>query len=162
MPGGPLQFFSAVPQGTSGAIFFSVFSAAGANSPDTLGATVVASLGADATLSLKGETLQVLPSGTAKLRCMAQANASTGNAKFAPKWRSVTNDEDPADTALSSEGTQTLTWGTGDEDKFLEVLVDLDADTIVANEIIVMDIVFETASWTLAAASTWQFSIIWQ
>jgi len=32
----------------------------------------------------------------------------------------------------------------------------LDADTPVASEVIVMDLVFETTSWTLAQVSTWR------
>jgi hypothetical protein len=38
----------------------------------------------------------------------------------------------------------------------------LDADTVVAGEILRIQVVFETTLWTLAQVSGWQFSVTWE
>ena len=78
------------------------------------------------------------------------------------KWKSFATEEDFGSPTLNAEGVGTITWASGDEDVWKELKVDLDADTVVAGEYILMDVVFETASWTLAAVSTWQVFIIWE
>lgn len=103
-----------------------------------------------------------LPTGTGKLRILALANATSGNAKPNVKWASVAPEEDPSSATLNAEGVGTLTWGAGDNDQYKELKVTLDADTLVASEMVVMDLVFETASWTLAQVSTWIVSVIWE
>ena len=103
-----------------------------------------------------------LPTGTGKLRLLALANATSGVAKVNPKWVSVAVEEDPSGATLNAEGTSTVTWSTGDNDQYKELKVNLDADTLAASEEVVMDLVFETTSWTLAQVSTWIASIIWE
>ena len=56
----------------------------------------------------------------------------------------------------------TITWAAGDEDVYKELKTDLNGDTLVAGEVVAMDLTFETASWTLAVVSTWNVSIIWE
>ena len=160
MAGGPVAPISAFPA-TTGRVFESVHTGGGGNSPNEIGMGVEASVGADSTWQLRFKMPESLPSGTAKLQLWALANATTGSAKVNPKWRSVAVEEDPTDTSLNAEGTSTLTWSTGDDDQYKELLITLDADTVVAGEMIVMDLVFETTSWTLAAISTWHAFIIW-
>ena len=46
--------------------------------------------------------------------------------------------------------------------EYKELKITLDADTPVAGEVIVLDLVFETASWTLAQVSTWQPTVIFE
>ncbi len=125
------------------------------------GPMVEASLGADATLFLVFQVPQTLPSGTAKLRLLSLANATSGVAKVNPTWLSVAAEEDFAGTR-TAEGTSTVTWASGDAYVFKETKITLDADTVVAAELIVLDLVFETASWTLAANSLWLPSVIWE
>jgi hypothetical protein len=72
----------------------------------------------------------------------------------------VAVEEDPSSATLNAEGTSTLTWAAGDNDQYRELKITLDADTPVAAEVIVMDLVFETTSWTLAQVSTWPASLI--
>jgi len=103
----------------------------------------------------------VMPSGTFQLRWLALTNATSGNAKVNPKWASVAAEEDPSSATLNAEGTSTLTWAAGDNDQYKELTVTLDADTAVASEMIVMDLTFETASWTLAQVSTWIVCVRW-
>lgn len=140
----------------------SIFIGAGGTGDHEPCSLVEASLSADATLRLKFDIPPTLPTGTAKLRLLARAAAVTGVAKVNPKWASIAVEEDPSSATLNAETTQTVTWASGDSDVYKELKVTLDADTVVASEIIMMDILFETASWTLAADSGWIASIIWE
>lgn len=162
MAGGPIFPHSAHPV-TSGRVFPNIHVGAGANSKHDHGMGVEASVGADATWRLRFWMPPTsLPSGTGKLKLWALANATSGNAKVNAKWASVAAEEDPSGATLNAEGTSTLTWGAGDNDQYKELLVTLDADTLVAGEMVVMDLVFETTSWTLAQVSTWTAAIIWE
>lgn len=163
MAGGPIFPNSQYPATASGLVFpnFHVSAASGSKHDEGLG--VAASIGADAIWRLRFHMPPTsLPSGTGKLRLLALANATTGNAKVNPKWASVAVEEDPGGATLNAETTQTVSWGAGDNDQYKELKVTLDADTLVAGEVVVMDLVFETSSWTLAQVSTWIPSIIWE
>jgi hypothetical protein len=129
-----------------------------------MGMQVMASLNGDSEWDVEFEMPPSLPTGTAKLRLRAQANANTGAAKINPLWASFDpgTNENPDTITLTAETTSTITWSTGNEDDDMEVKITLDADTIVAGECIKMHIRFETSSWTLAQVSTWVASIIWE
>jgi len=161
MAGGPLFPHSAYPV-TAARVFPNIHVGAGSGSKHEEGLGVEASVGADSTWRLRFALPPTLPSGTGKLRLLALANATSGVAKVNPKWASVAVEEDPSSATLQAEGTQTVTWAAGDNDQYKELKVTLDADTLVASEIVVMDLVFETSSWTLAQVSTWTVSIIWE
>lgn len=161
MAGGPIFPHSAFPA-TASRVFAGFHVGAGANSKEDEGLQVEASVGADSTWRLRFQMPPTLPSGTGKLRLLALANATSGNAKVNPKWASVAVEESPSGATLNAETVSTLTWGSGDNDQYKELKITLDADTLVANEEVVMDLVFETASWTLAQVSTWIPSIIWE
>ena len=160
--GGPIFPHSAYAA-TSGRVFPNVHVGAGANSKHDEGLGVEASVGADATWRLRFQMPPTsLPSGTGKLKLWALANATSGAAKVNAKWASVAAEESPSGASLNAEGTSTLTWAGGDNDQYKERLVTLDADTLVAGEEVVMDLVFENSGWTLAQVSTWLASIIWE
>ena len=161
MAGGPILPNSAVPV-TADRVFPNIHVGAGANSKHDEGLGVQASVGADSTWRLRFLMPPTLPTGTCKLRLLALANATSGNAKVNPKWVSVAVEESPSGATPVAETVQTVTWAAGDNDQYKELKVTLDADTVVANEVIVMELVFETASWTLAQVSTWIPSIIWE
>jgi len=161
MAGGPIFPHSAFPV-TAGNVFPNFHIGAGANSKQDEGLGVAASIGADSTWRLRFWMPPSLPTGTCKLRMLALANATSGAAKVNPKWVSVAPEEDPSGATLNAEGTSTLTWAAGDNDQYKELKVNLDADTPVGGEVIVMDLVFETSSWTLAQVSTWQVAVIWE
>jgi len=161
MAGGPIFAHSAFPV-TAGRVFPNIHVGAGANSKHDEGLGVEASVGADSTWRLRFQMPPTLPSGTGKLRLLALANATTGVAKVNPKWVSVAAAEDPSTATPVAEGTTTVTWSTGDNDKYIESKITLDADTLTASEEVVMELVFETSSWTLAQVSTWIASIIWE
>ena len=161
MSGGPIFPNSAYPV-TAGNVFPNFHVGAGANSKHDEGMCVAASIAADSTWRLRFQMPPTLPSGTGKLRLLALANATSGAAKVNPKWVSVAVEENPSSATPVAETVQTVTWAAGDNDQYKELKVTLDADTLVAGEIVVMDLVFETASWTLASVSTWVASIIWE
>lgn len=135
----------------------------GSNSRVDFGMGVQASLGADSIWYLRFQVPEVLPSGTATLKLVAVANATSGAAKVNPKWVSLdsSSNENPDQATYNAEGTTTITWAAGNNDDYMEATVTLDADTVVAGEIIAMDLTFETTSWTLAQVSTWWASIYW-
>jgi hypothetical protein len=155
--GGPIFPFSVKPD-TAGKVFPNF----GGSGSDTEGLGVMASVDADATWKLRFQMPPVLPSATCKLRLWSIANATTGVAKVNPKWVSVAAEEDVDGAAVNAEGTSTVTWGAGDANVIKETKITLDADTPVAAECIAMDLVFETASWTLAQVSTHLAAIIWE
>jgi hypothetical protein len=160
MAGGPIFPNSQYPV-TAGNVFPNFHVGAGANSKHDEGLGVAASIAADSTWRLRFQMPSELPTGTGQLRLLALANATTGNAKVNPKWASVAAEEDPSSATLNAETTQTVTWGASDNDQYKELTVTLDADTLVGGEVVVMDLVFETSSWTLAQVSTWIPCIRW-
>lgn len=160
MAGGPIFPNSAFPV-TSGRVFPNFHVGGGANSKEDEGLGVEASVGADSIWRLRFQMPPTLPTGTCQLRCLALANSTSGSAKVNPKWASVATEESPSGATLNAEGTQTLTWASGDNDQYKELTVTLDADTPVASEVIVMDLTFETSSWTLDQVSTWIVCVRW-
>lgn len=162
MAGGPIFPHSAFPV-TAGRVFPNFHVGAGANSKHDEGLGVEASVGADSIWRLRFQMPPTsLPTGTCKLRLLALANATSGAAKVNPKWASVAVEESPSGATLLAEGTGTITWAAGDNDQYKELKINLDADTPVVSEEIVMDLTFETTSWTLAQVSTWIASVIWE
>jgi hypothetical protein len=161
MAGGPIHPCSAVAV-TSNRVFPSVHVGAGANSKHDEGLGVEASLGADAIWRLRFEMPPSLPTGTGKLRLLLLANATSGAAKINPKWASVAVEEDPSGATLNAETVQTVTWAAGDNDQYKELKLNLDADTLVASEVVVLDLVFETSGWTLAQVLTCRPSVIFE
>lgn len=158
MAGGPIFPYSAVPD-TSGETFPSVHSA---NSRYEEGLGLAASISVDRIWHLRFALPPKLPSGTGKLVVVSMANAVTGTVVLEPQWASIDPDGENAFTvALSLEGDSTITWSSGDGDKYKETKFTLDADTLVAGEIVTMSLKFDATS-TLAVTSTHQASIIWE
>lgn len=161
MAGGPIFPHSAYPVTTANT-FPNIHVGAGANSKHDEGMGVAASIAADSTWRLRFQCPPALPTGTGKLVLRAIAAATSGSAQVNPKWVSVAAEEDPSSATPVAEGASTVTWATGDSDVYKETKITLDADTLVAGEVVVMDLVFETASWTLAVVSTWQAFLVWE
>ncbi len=162
MAGGPIFPHSTFP--TTEDVFPNFHVGDGANSKhdEGLGLANATDLGADATWRLRFQMPPTLPTGTAKLRILSLADAVTGVVKVNPKWVSVAVEEDPSAATLNAEGTSTVTWGAADDDQYKETKITLDADTVVASEEIVMDLVFEDTGTTLAIVSTHIVSVIWE
>ncbi len=148
---------------SDGNTFPYIYIGKGANSKHEQTLGVVASLGANSIWRLRFLTPPVIPSETMKLRLLALADATTGNAQVNPAWEAVSPEEDPSAVTLTAEGTTQLSWGASDDDQYKELKITLDAATApTSNQVIVMDITFVTSGWTLAETSGWIPSIIWE
>ena len=143
MAGGPLYPCSAKPL-TEGRVFPNFLTA---EMPESLG--FEASLGADSIWRLFYRLPPTLPSGTGKLLLVCQANATTGNAKLNPRWKSYGANEVPAAGDLTAEGVATISFATTAY-RLTETKITLDADTLVGGELVMLDIIGETSAWTLA------------
>jgi hypothetical protein len=128
------------------------------------GLGVAASLGGDAELHYVWLCPPSLPTGNAKLELIGFCHSGSGNAAINPKWASFAFDEDfdVSEGSLNAEGEEVVTWGGSDDNKFKRVKVDLDADTVVADEFIQMRLDLVSANWTLNTRSIWLPSIIWE
>lgn len=161
---GKLAWRSAVPV-DGGKVFRNVHVGAGANSKEEegLGVTDATTLVADVTWRLRFDLPPTLPSGTAKLKIRALANATSGVLRLNPKWASVADEEDPSAATLNAEGNTDITWGAGDNDQYKGVKITLDADTLVGGEVCVMDLVIVDTGTTIAVVTTLAtVEIIWE
>lgn len=164
MAGGPIFPHSGPYTGGAGGNLFPFFYAgSGGNAaPHDEGLGVAAApLSADATAELRFMIPPTVPTGTMKLRMLALANATSGVAKVTVSDAIISAGNSPSAAVLTSEAQQTVTWGTGDNDKYKEVKLAL-TPTAVANGVLVMAITFNATGWTLAQVSAWQFSILWE
>jgi hypothetical protein len=162
MAGGPLFPLSAYPK-TAGSCFPNVYIGGGANSKEEEGLGVAASIAADSTWRLRFQIPPAIPTGTAKLLLRALANATTGVAKVTPQLAKVAGGASPSAATLVAEAQQTVTWTA--VDVYVDTKVTLTNTTIATgdeNKALVADIVFNSASWTLAQVSTWFISLIWE
>lgn len=161
MAGGPLLPSSIYLGGASGNLYPNFYiPATNTNSAGALeGIGVVASLGADAPAILQFNLPESIPTGTAKLRILAMANATTGTAKLTVSDGQTAAGSNIGATTLTAETQLSQTWATADI--LVENKITL-TTAPTANDILTIKAVFNTASWTLAAASTWQFSLVWE
>lgn len=162
MAGGPLLPSSVYLGGASGNLFPNFYiPATNTNAAGALeGIGVVASLGSDAAAVLQFNTPpSALPSGTLKLRILAMANATSGVAKLTVKDGHTPAGSSIGVATLSTETQVSQTWATADI--LVENKVTLTTSPS-AGDIVTILATFNTSSWTLAAVSTWQFSLIWE
>jgi hypothetical protein len=161
MSGGPIFPSSIYLGGAAGNLFPNVYiPATNTNNAGAIeGIGVAASLGADSAAVLQFNMPEVIPSGTLKLRCLAMANATSGVAKLTVSDKNVAAGNSLGTSTLNSETQLSQTWATADI--LVENKITL-TSTPSANDILTVLATFNTASWTLAAVSTWQFSLVWE
>ena len=179
MAGGPFLPTSAFPIGTSGEVFPNVFVGDGGGSPHAApqeeGLGVAATITGDRAWSLRFQMPTTLPTGTAIFRLVAVSDVQSGDLSVVPSWVSVAMDQDGSALSLNSEGpdpdsrvggngsnadNSTFGWDTGDDDVYLEARWTLNADTVVAGEIIQMELLFVDADSDVAQVVTLFPSII--
>lgn len=178
MAGGPFLPSSAFPVGTSGEVFPSVHSGDGAGAAveeEGLGVANATDLTADRGWSLRFQMPTTLPSGTATFRLLALADIQAGDLSVDPTWASVAADEDPSAATLIAEGpdpdsrtggdgsngdNSTFGWASADDDKYIEARWTLNADTVVAGEVIVMHLRIDDGDTDVAAVTTLFPSVI--
>ena len=161
MSGGPILPSSVYLGGASGNLFPNFYvPATNTNAAGAIeGIGVIASLGADAPAVLQFNMPETIPTGTLKLRLLAMANATSGIAKVTVKDKNVAAGASLGTSTLNSETQVSQTWATADI--LVENKVTL-TSTPAANDILTVLVTFNTTGWTLAAASTWQASIVWE
>ncbi|MBI3418623.1 MAG: DUF2793 domain-containing protein [Proteobacteria bacterium] len=160
--GGPIFPTSSYPADTAGRLFPNFYAGGGGNTASRdEGMGVKASLDADATWELRFPMPPAIPSGTLKLMVLGLANASSNSAKFTVKDATCAAGASPSAASLTSETQSTVTWSSGDADKYKQTKVSLTA-TPAANDMLVVAVTFNTSGWTLAAVSTWIAYVIWE
>lgn len=162
MAGGPISPCSIVPR-TSGKVFRNIHKG-NTNGKLFQGIGVMASLDADATVDIIFPMPPAIPSGTLKLVIVSVANETSGVAKVNPKWAAISRSGGSPDTvSLTAEGTSTITWGGSDADKLIETKITLDATTLpTADQMLVMELVFENTSSTIDVVNTHQAFLVWE
>src|SRR5690348_16781568 len=119
MAGGPIYPSSAYPADTAGRLFPNFYQGGGANAaPHDEGLGVMASLSADATWELRFPMPPTLPSGTAKLRVLSLANATSGVLKFTVADGRCPAGSSPSAATLTGETQSSLTWAAGNADEY--------------------------------------------
>lgn len=167
-------FLSAIPL-TAGRVFDNVHALTGGTiDVHVQGLGVEASLGANAIWRTLWRAPMEIPAGTTpKLSLGLIAAATSGVARINPAWVAKAFDTDLNTTARSSEGvtptsrtgggaTDTMQWEAGDNLRMLEAVWALDAAAApTAGQLILLDLVGETSSWTLAQVLTVVPVIYW-
>lgn len=162
MAGGPIHPNKAFPV-TANVAFTSVYDGAGSTEDREEGLFL-----ADATTVTGDVTVwhlvfkmpESLPSGTATLQVRARANATTGVIGLNVSWVSVSGSESPDDATMNDEGSLDISYPST-ADQYVTATLTLDADTVVAGEIIRMNIDVDDSAHTIAADSMLDFTIIW-
>lgn len=162
MAGGPIVPVSAFPV-TAADVFASIYQGAGTTEDRTemlfiADATEVA---ADAVMwHLVFQMPESLPTGTANLQIRSRANATTGVIGLNIQWVSVAETESPDDATMNDEASVDITT-SATADRYTNTLLELNADTVVAGELIHMDVEVDDSAHTIAADTGFLFSIIW-
>ena len=161
MAGGPILPSSLYLGGASGNLFPNFYiPATNTNTAGALeGIGVVASLGSDAPAVLQFNLPESIPTGALKLRCLAMANATSGVAKLTVSDGQTAAGSNIGATTLTAETQLSQTWATADI--IVENKITLTTSPS-ANDILTILAKFNTSGWTLAAVSTWQFSLVWE
>ena len=178
MAGGPFLPSSAFPVGTSGEIFPNVHVGDGASTApqeEGLGVANATDLTADRIWSLRFQMPTTLPTGTATFRLFVLADIQAGDLSVDPAWVSVAMDEDPSaatpvaegpdpDSRVGGDGSNadnsTFGWSTADDDVYIEARWTMNADTVVAGEIVQMALRIDDGDTDVAAVTTLFPSII--
>lgn len=162
MAGGPIAPHSAFPNDSNGRLYRSVYSGAGGNAAaHELMWTVRASLDADASFEMYFAVPPSLPSGTAKIRLLMRASATSGVAKMTLSDGRCPAGSDPSAATLNAETQTSVTWGAGDTDKYKETKITI-TTVPQASDIIVCQFKFQTSGWTLAQIMGFQAFLIWE
>ena len=165
MAGGPIFPNSIYHTDTTGRTFPNFYNGAGGGSPNIApvdeGIGVKASLDADAVVQLRFAIPPTVPSGTLKLRALHLANAITGAIYYTVSDANVAAGASPSAATLTAETQSSYTFAAGAADKYHEIKTTLTASPS-GNDMLVVAVKYQTASWGLAANLTSIFSIIWE
>lgn len=162
MAGGPILPSSAFPV-TAGVAFPMIYSGAGTTEDRTemYALAAAADVAGDGIVwHLVWQMPEVLPSGTATLQIRHRVNATTGVVGLNIQWVSVAETESPDDATMNDEGSVDTTV-SATADQYFNATLTLNADTVVAGEIIHMNVEVDDSAHTVAAVTGMLFAIIW-
>jgi hypothetical protein len=126
------------------------------------GMAVKASLDADAIWRISFQLPPFIPAGTCKLVLRGNAPATSGVAKVTPSWAKVGDGVDISGVSLSAETQQSYTWSVSNSNLTNKVALTSPPAVGDENKMILMDLTFNTTSWTLAQISVWTAFLIWE
>lgn len=161
MAGGPVFPSSVYLGGASGNLYpaFYVPNTNTNSSGAIEGIGVVGSLGSDSAAVLQFNLPEIIPSGVAKIRVLAWANATSGVAKFTIKDGQTSVTSNIGGTTLNTETQVSQTWSSAD------IIVENKVACTTSpssNNILTVSVTFNTSGWTLSSNSVWQFSLVWE
>jgi len=163
MAGGPLHWTTAYPV-TADIAAPLIYNGAGATEDreKMLGLADATTVTADVIVwHLKFEMYQVIPTGTAKLRIITRANATSGTIGLNIQTMSITGSESPDDGTRTDEASADITTpGTADQNK--ETLHTLTAGNVVADEFLHVYIEVDDTAHNIAADTGMAISVIWE
>jgi hypothetical protein len=162
MAGGPILPSSIYVGGASGNLSVNFYiPAINTNNAGAIeGVSVIASLGADAIAVLQFNLPESIPTGVLKCRVLAWANATSGVAKLTLADAGTAPAANIGVTTLTAETQLSQTWATADI--IVENKITMTGAGQTANNIYTVRATFNTSGWTLAQASVWQFSLVWE
>jgi hypothetical protein len=134
------------------------------NAPQDEGLGWAASISTDdlAGWSLRFDMPPTQPTGTMKIHGKLLANATSGTAKLTvADGVAAPSGGIPSGVTLTSETQVSVTWAAGSEDAYQEVKVTL-SSAWQANGVLVVSIVANHTSYTLAQVLTAIVSLIWE
>jgi hypothetical protein len=106
---------------------------------------------------------EVIPTGQLKLRTLAWANATAGNAVITLNDGQTAPTANIGATTLSAETQFTLTWAAAQNDIIKENKTNLTTSPTANNILTVrVDYIGAGAVWTLAQQSVFQHSLVWE
>jgi hypothetical protein len=123
------------------------------------GVGVVASLAAEAAAVMQFNMPESIPPGTLKLRVLTLANAASGTTKLTVSDKNVAAGGQLGTSTLNVESQ--LSFALATADILVENKITLTSSPS-ANDILTVLATFNHTSWTLAASSAWQFSVVWE
>lgn len=124
-----------------------------------LGVVDATTLDQDASWMLIFRLPEVLPSGQCTLSSMIWANATSGVVRVNPEIGIIDADENWP--TLVAEGNADTTWAAGDDQQAKELTVDMDAVTIAAGKLLIVEYKIINTGTTISVASFHQPSLIW-
>jgi len=168
MAGGPIYPSSAFYGDSTGRLFPAVYAPVAGSPNDAAreqchGVVGSFSSGGNALLHLRFHMPPTIPTGTLKLRSLHLCNATSGAAAIIVEDGTCPVGSKPGSVTLTAETLYTVSWATGEADKYKEVKTTLTA-TPAANDILVVAIKYTTSTlqWTLASQLNSIFSVIWE
>ena len=166
MAGGPLYPISVYVGNAAGNLFPNFYAGSGSNlSTHDEGIGVVASFAAafgSGTAELRFPMPPAIPTGTAKIRDLVLANATTGAHVFTYLVGAVSGGGDPSAVTLFSNAQQNVSFGATSAGKYQETKSTIATYTPVANDIVVVALAINSGGNTLAQVATHVVTWIWE